>query len=119
MRLSPRDSAIGRTIFRYLRGAWQPLHARFLNQIDERRGAAVHDRHFRRVELDDDVVDAQADERGQQVLDRLDRDVVARQARRELNAGEMLHRGRHLVVAEIGAAEADAEIGRRRLQREM
>ena len=51
----------------------QPLHAGFLNQVDERRRAAVHDRHFRRVQLDDDVVDAQADERRQQMLDRLDR----------------------------------------------
>src|SRR5205814_5905876 len=25
-----------------------PLHAGFLKQVDERRGAAIHDRHFRR-----------------------------------------------------------------------
>ena len=56
----------------------QPLDAGFLNQVDERRRAAVHDRHFRRVQLDDDVVDAEADERREQVLDRVDVDRVAR-----------------------------------------
>src|SRR5436189_100090 len=30
----------------------EALYARLLNQVDERRSAAVHDRHFRRVQLD-------------------------------------------------------------------
>ena len=51
------------------------------------------------------------------MLDRLDRHFVARQTRRQLNASQMMHRRRHFVVAEIGPAEPDAEIGRRRLQR--
>ena len=33
------------------------LDARFLQQVQERRAAAVHDRHFAVIELDDDVVD--------------------------------------------------------------
>ena len=53
------------------------------------------------------------------MLDRLDRDFVARQARRELDAGQMVHRRRHLVVAQVGPAEPDAEVGRRRLQRKV
>ena len=97
----------------------QPLHARFLNQVDERRRAAVHDRHFRRVQLDDDVVDAHADERRQQVLDRLDRHFVRAPGRsRSWMPARLCTRRRHLEVAEIGAAETDAEIGRRGLQRE-
>ena len=90
-----------------------------MNQIDERRRAAVHDRHFRRVQLDDDVVDAHADERRQQVLDRLDRHLVARQPGRELNARQVVHRRRHLVIAQIGAAETDAEVRRRGLECEI
>ena len=45
-------------------------------------------------------------------------DLVARQPGRELDAAEVLHRGRHLVIAEVGAPETDAEVGRRRLERE-
>ena len=41
------------------------LHTGFLNQVDERRRAAIHDRHFGRVQLDDHIVDAKAHERGQ------------------------------------------------------
>ena len=41
----------------------------------------------------------------------------ARQPGRELNARQVVHRGRHLEVAEIGPAETDAEVGGRRLQR--
>ena len=63
------------------------------------------------------VVDAHADERGQQVLDRFNRDLVPGEAGRELDAGQVVHRRRHLVIAEIGPAETDAEISRRRLQR--
>ena len=31
----------------------------------------------------------------------------------------LLHRGRHLVIAQIGPAEADAEVRRRRFQRKL
>ena len=90
----------------------QPLHARFVNDVEERRRAAVHDRHFRRVQLDDDVVDPHADERREQMLDRLDRHFVARQAGRELNPRQVVHRRGHFVIAQIGATEPDAEISR-------
>ena len=39
-----------------------------IDRIDEGRGAAVHDRDFRTVDLDDHVVDVQATERRQKVL---------------------------------------------------
>ena len=39
--------------------------AGFLNQVDERRRAAVHDRYFGRIQLDDDVVDPEADQCGE------------------------------------------------------
>ena len=42
--------------------------AGLIERIDESRGAAVHDRHFRPVDLDDDVVDVEAAQRGQQML---------------------------------------------------
>ena len=93
-----------------------PLHARFVNQIDERRGTAIHDRHFGRVQLDDHVVHAHADERREQMFDRLDRHLVTRQTGGELNAREVVHRGRHLVIAQIGTAKPDAKIGRGGLQ---
>ena len=38
------------------------------DQVDERRRAAVHDRHFLGIELDDQVVHAKAPERRQQML---------------------------------------------------
>ena len=53
------------------------------------------------------------------MLDGLDRHLVAREARRELNAREVVHGGRHLVIAEIGTAETNAEVRRRGLQREL
>ena len=90
----------------------EALYARLLNQVDERRSAAVHDRHFRRVQLDNNVVDAGADERRQQVLDRLHRHLVARQAGRQLEARKILNRRRHFVVAQVGAPKTDAEIRR-------
>jgi hypothetical protein len=81
-----------------------------VNQVDERRRAAVHDRHFRRVQLDDDVVDANADQGREQVLYRLDRDFVDRQTGCELDPRQVVHRGRYFVITQIGTPEADAEI---------
>ena len=95
----------------------QPLDARFLHQIQERRRAAVHDRHFVVRELDDDVVDADADERGQQVLDGLDRRAVPPEHRRVVHGRHVLH-GRRNLDAQVRAAEDDAGIGRARLERQ-
>ena len=53
------------------------------------------------------------------MLDRFDRHLVVRQAGRQLNAREVMHGRRHFEVAEIGPAKPNAEIGRRRLEREI
>jgi hypothetical protein len=78
-----------------------------------------HDRHFRRIELDEDVVDADRGQRRQQMLDGLDRHFVARKARGQLDTRQIVHGGGHFVIAEVRTAEADAEIGRSRLEREI
>ena len=39
-----------------------------VDRLDERRRAAVHDRHFRSVDLDDGIVDAEARQRGEHML---------------------------------------------------
>ena len=97
----------------------QPLDARLVqDQIHERRGAAVHDRHFGVVQLDDDVVDAEGGQGGEQVLDRLDRHGLARQAGLILNAAQVRDGGRNLEPAKIASLEPDAVVGRRRLQRQ-
>ena len=82
--------------------------------LDEARVVGSDDRHERMLRglerVDDDVVDADAHERRQQVLNGLDRDLVDRQAGRELNPGQVVHRSRHLVIAQIGTPETDTEI---------
>src|SRR4029079_8057390 len=96
----------------------QLLDARLVqHEVDERGGAAVHDRHFRAVQLDDDVVDAERRQGGEQVLDRLHRHRFTSQSCRELNASKMRDRCRHFQPAEVGALETDAEVGRRGLER--
>ena len=90
-----------------------------MNQIHERRRAAVHDRHFRRVQLDDDVVDADAHERREEMFDRLNRHFVARERGGKLNPRQMLHACGHFVIADVGAPKPHTEIRRRRLQCEL
>ena len=86
-------------------------------RIQERRGAAVHDRHFVVRELDDDVVDADADEGGEQMLDGLDRRAVFAEHRRVVDGRDVLDRRGNL-DANVGPPEDDAGIGRRRLERQ-
>ena len=57
-------------------------------------------------------------ERGEQVLDGLDRHRFARQAGLILDAAQMRDRRRNLEAAQVGALEADAVVGRRRLERQ-
>ena len=64
------------------------------------------------------VVDAERGERGEQVLDRLDRDRLAREARGELDAAEVRDGRGNLEAAEVRALEPDAVVGRRGLQRQ-
>ena len=68
------------------------LHAGVLNQVDPRRRAAVHDRHFGLVQLDADVVDVEAAERRQQVLDGLDGRRAGREPGLQLRAAAQMRR---------------------------
>jgi hypothetical protein len=97
--LSPRDSEIGWSTFRP-RGL-KRLDSCFLNQIGEGGSAAVHDRHFRRAQFDDRVVDAQADEGRKQVFHRIHPDRVAHQASRVVDAANMADGGGYFPAAQI------------------
>jgi hypothetical protein len=102
-----------------LLGGCQFLDARLVqDQVHERRGAAVHDRHFRAVQLDDDVVDAERRQRREQVLDGLDRHRFTGQAGRELDPPEMRDGRRNFQTAQIGTLEPDPVVDGRGLQRE-
>jgi hypothetical protein len=57
----------------YLRGCDSSRNADLVDRLDERGGAAVHDRHFAGVDLDVAVVDAEAAQSREQMLDRADR----------------------------------------------
>ena len=97
----------------------QPLDAGLVqDQIDERRGAAVHDRHFGRVQFDDDVVDAEGGQGREQVLDGLDRHGFACEPGGVLDAAEVRDGRGDFEPPEVGALEPDPEIGRRWLERQ-
>ena len=87
------------------------LDAGGLHQEHERSGAAIHDRHFRRGELDERVVDAQAGERRQQVFHRRHLGVTHRQRGAERRLGDVGGARRDVDrVVEVGAAEDDADV---------
>jgi len=91
------------------------------DQKDERRGAAVHDRHLGPSEVEQRVVDAAAAQGGEQVLDRADaRPVRNAKRRRHPAVDHMPDVGRHLeaVGVAVDAPEPDAGIDRRRAQRQ-
>ena len=94
----------------------QRRNAGFVHQVHERRRAAVHDGHLGLIQLDDDVVDAEADERGEQVLDGLYRRIVLRQTGRVVNARHAVDPRRNFQAAQVEPPEDDAVIGRRRLE---
>src|SRR5687768_15200840 len=90
----------------------------FLNQVDERRRAAVHDRYFGRIQLDDDVVDPEADQCGEQMLDGIYAHRVAHQAGRVTDRADMIDGGRDLETTEIRTPETNTGTGGCRLERE-
>ena len=59
------------------RGAGSVDDAGLIDRRDERRRAAVHDRHFRTIDFDDGVVDAQAAQGGKHMLGGRDHRTVA------------------------------------------
>ena len=87
---------------RYWRGARERPQARLVDQDHEGRRAAVEDRHLGAVHLDEHVVDAQAGERREQMLD------GARPRRRRAAEG-----GGVVLRAEVGEGgrDLDAQVG--------
>lgn len=107
MRLSPCCTWTCFRIDRLARGA-QFLDPRILNQVDPRRRTAVHDGHFEVIKLDDGVVDAEAAERREQVLNRFDRGLVGHQAGLQLlPAAEVGNAGWDFEASEIGSAASE------------
>ena len=88
------------------------------DQVDERRRAAVHDRHFRMVQLDNRVVDAEGSERGEQVLNGFDGHGLARQAGLVLDPAKMRDGRRNLETPKIASLKPDAVVGGRRFERQ-
>ena len=62
------------------------------------------------VHFDDDVVDAGADERGEQMLDGLDRRGAVRERRGQLNPTKVRHVRWNLEATEVHTPEPDARI---------
>lgn len=75
--------------------------------------AAVEDGQLQVVELDDDVVDAHADESGEQVFRGGDEHALAHEAGGVADFGDVAADGGDLEVVKIDAAEDDAGAGRR------
>jgi hypothetical protein len=73
--------------------------------------AAVEDGDLEVVDLDDDVVDAEADESGEQMLGGLDKDALAHEGGGVADACDVAAGGGDFKVVEIGAAEDDAGAG--------
>ncbi len=72
------------------------LDAGLVDGFDEGGGAAVEDRHFVAVDLDDEIVDAEAEQRGHDMLDRAD-----------MMAGGIAKRGAEVGGADFGDQRAD------------
>ena len=85
--------------------------AGLLNHFYEGAGAAVEDGELEVVELDYGVVDAYADEGGEQVLGGRDQDALFHQAGGVADAGDVAAAGFDGEAIEIGAMEDDARAG--------
>ena len=86
--------------------------AGLVQQDHERRRAAVEDRDLGAVHLDEHVVDAEGQERRQEVLDRADGEAVAQERRRVVLRADVREGGGDR-DAHVRADEADAVLGRR------
>ena len=74
--------------------------------------AAVQNGQFQVVQFDDHVVDAHADEGGEQMFGGGDKNALAHQAGGVADLGHVAADGWNLKVVEVGAAEDDARSGR-------
>ena len=84
-----------------------------LERLDIRQGAPVEDRQFEIVHFDDHVIDAEADQRREQVLGGRDQHGLAHQAGGVADLGDVAAVGGNLEVVEISPAEDDARAGGR------
>ncbi len=78
------------------------------------QGAAVENGQLQVVDLDDHVVDAHADEGGEQVFGRRDEHALAHQAGCVAHLGHVASVGGNLKVVQVSAPENDARTRRRR-----
>jgi hypothetical protein len=94
--------------------------AGLLDQVHERRRAAVHDRDLGAVDLDRAVVDAHAAQRGEHVLDRGETRAMRAQRGRQRRVDDPLGTsGQTRLAREILAHEQDAGAGRGGAQNEV
>jgi len=89
------------------------LEAGGVDGLDVGVGGAVEDGNFEVVDFHDDVVYAEADEGGEEVLGGGDEDALAHEGGGVGDFGDVASGGRDLEVIEIGAAEDDAGAGGR------
>ncbi len=113
MNLVPSRTSTSLRMRRYSRRRRCCLRPTRLEGFDVGQGGAVEDGDFEVVELDDDVVDAEADERGEQVFGGGDEDALAHEAGGVGDLGDVAAVGGDLEVVEVGAAEDDAGAGGR------
>ena len=100
------------------------LDAGALQQEHERRGRAVEDRHLFVGGVDEEIVDAQARARRQEMLDRLHRRAARIVLRRERGGKPRVGDGERIDLdldrhRQVDPPEHDAGVGRRRPQREL
>src|SRR3984957_8729216 len=76
------------------------------------RGASVEDGQLQIVQLNDDVVDAHADQGGEKMLGGGDEHALTHDAGGVADLGDISAGGRNLVIVQIGAAENNARAGR-------
>src|SRR6202021_4031406 len=76
------------------------------------QGTAVEDRQFEVVDFDDDVVDAGAEKRGEQVLRGGDEHALAHEAGGVADFGDVTPDGGNIEAIEVGTAKDDAATGR-------
>src|SRR5215470_17521398 len=80
-----------------------------VDRLDETRGAAIHDRNFRAVDLDQSVVNAEAAQRGKEMLNRRNRGAIAiAKNGAESDAGHRPLIGRDLGAFGVAIAEKEA-----------
>ena len=77
-----------------------------------RQGAAIEDWQFQVIELDNDVVDAHADQRGKEMLGGGYEHPLAHDAGGVADLGYVSARRRNFVIVQVGAAENNARSGR-------